>query len=162
MEILALLPSSVMRELEQADIETVFQKYQRIVEILDIIDGHPPSQPFPRNRTIIVSYRFIRDILFICLPQNDIYFWENASLYTKKVPNPKKKIQKIVPVQEVFIPKTECPICFSHRVRRFQETNCGHHFCLACTKKHFSGCTSCPMCRTEVSQLKKVSVQSSK
>jgi hypothetical protein len=174
---LTFLPAPILAEVRTRGIVRVYHKYVKLTRELEVAEGLFPSAPqnimvhniwrvpvtfmvdvpsiYLRN---IDHYRFIRDVLGLC------------ETHWVKKPRESKRPKQVFPEENVSVKNltprlrvapssvniSECPVCLSDRMRIFQETNCGHHFCLACTKKHFSKHTECPICRTEVVQLKRV------
>ena len=63
-----------------------------------------------------------------------------------------------IPVIKSIIISDTCSICMEQYEinQKIYRTNCHHHFCIDCLQKWFSVKNSCPMCRTEITQLKEV------
>lgn len=52
-------------------------------------------------------------------------------------------------------PKMECPICFTKKTDCVT-TNCGHTFCGDCLRKWEDMHNTCPLCRGELYEKKKI------
>jgi len=98
---------------------------------------------------------FLHDI-FRHFPMIEEYFLRDSSVESEQSNSNAKKIVCIL--DSNYISTTECVICYETVSN--VELKCSHEFCKGCIiqyiqrKKQLNTCISCPMCRTEVEELK--------